>query len=150
MNMKNCKYLTQKLTRTLYCKKLKKTITFKNCQNCKFKQIKIDNYKKNTKIKAKTSKLATQERNRYSILTNDLKHCTICGKPRDHLHEVFFGASRQRSMKYGLVIPLCAECHAEMHKNKEWQDYWHKKGQQSFITNYPNLDFLEIFKRNYL
>lgn len=48
------------------------------------------------------------------------------------------------------VIPLCYACHTEMHRNKEWQDYWHKKGQQAFTNNHPKLNFLDIFKKNYL
>lgn len=62
----------------------------------------------------------------------------------------FFGRNRANSIKYGLVIPLCQNCHTEMHKNKEWQDYWHEKGQQAFMASYSDLDFMEIFKINYL
>ena len=53
-------------------------------------------------------------------------------------------------VKYGLVIPLCSLHHMEMHKNIDWQDYWHKKGQKAFIAYYPDLDFFKIFKINYL
>ena len=144
----NCKNLKQKLNRKLYCKKLKRDIIISECSNCKYKEYLI---KTNlTKLKNRTSKQAKLERNRFSILTSDLDHCVICGAKKDHLHEVFFGRNRLNSIKYGLVIPLCSAHHVEMHKNKEWQDYWHKKGQQAFMTYYPDLDFIEIFKINYL
>ena len=133
-----CKNLKQKVNRKLYCKKLKSDIMISECSNCKYKEY---------LIKTNSTKL---ERNRFSILTSDLDHCVICGAKKDHLHEVFFGRNRLNSIKYGLVIPLCSAHHVEMHKNKEWQDYWHKKGQQAFMTYYPDLDFIEIFKINYL
>ena len=143
-----CKNLKQKVNRKLYCKKLKSDIKISECSNCKYKEYLI---KTNlTKLEKKTYKQTKLERNRFSILTNDLEHCIICGVKKEHLHEVFFGRNRLNSIRYGLVIPLCSMHHIEMHKNKEWQEYWHKKGQQAFIAYYPDIDFLEIFKFNYL
>ena len=146
--MTYCKHLKIKLNRTFECKKSNKKIILKDCANCQFKEYSI---KSNVaKLKNRTSKQTKLERNRFSILTNDLNHCIICGDKKDHLHEVFFGRNRTNSIKYGLVIPLCSTHHTEMHKNTEWQDYWHKKGQKAFIANYPDLDFFKIFKINYL
>ena len=144
----NCKNLKQKVNRKLYCKKLKRDIIISECSNCKYKEYLI---KTNlTKLKNRTSKQAKLERNRFSILTSDLDHCVICSAKKEHLHEVCFGRNRINSIKYGLVIPLCSLHHTEMHRNKEWQEYWHKKGQQAFIAYYPDLDFFKIFKINYL
>lgn len=146
--MSNCLHLKQKLNRKLYCKKLKSDIKISECSNCKYKEYLI---KTNlTKLKNRTSKQAKLERNRFSILTSDLDHCVICRAKKEHLHEVCFGRNRINSIKYGLVIPLCSLHHTEMHRNKEWQEYWHKKGQQAFIAYYPDLDFFKIFKINYL
>lgn len=147
MSINNCKYIKQKLNRTLCCNKLKSDIKISNCSNCKYKEHNVSH--NNIKPK-KSKKIIKLERNRFSILTNDLDHCIICGSKKDNLHEVFFGTNRVNSMKYGLVIPLCLEHHLEMHRNKEWQDYWHRKGQLDFIEHYPDLDFLEIFKKNYI
>ena len=144
----NCKNLKQKVNRKLYCKKLKSDIMISECSNCKYKEYLIKT--NSTKLKNRTSKQAKLERDRFSILTNDLDHCVICGSNKDHLHEVFYGRNRLNSIKYGLVIPLCSLHHMEMHKNIDWQDYWHKKGQKAFIANYPYLDFSDIFKTNYL
>lgn len=143
-----CKNLKQKVNRKLYCKKLKSDIMISKCNNCKYKEYSIKS--NSTKLKKRTGKQNKLERNRFSILTNDLDHCVICGAKKDHLHEIFFGRNRLNAIKYGLMIPLCQTHHAEMHKNNEWQDYWHKKGQQAFMAHYPNLDFMEIFKINYL
>ena len=151
----NCKNLKQKVNRNLYCKKLKSDIMISECSNCKYKEYKTQTcskaqYKTQKSMKMRSSKQTKLERNRFSILTNDLDHCVMCRAKKEHLHEIFFGRNRANSIKYGLVIPLCSMHHIEMHKNKEWQEYWHKKGQQAFITYYPDIDFLEIFKINYL
>lgn len=94
---------------------------------------------------------------RYSILTDDLTTCIECGgKGQINLHEIFFGRNRQNSIKYGLVIPLCqAEHHNQfeckgIHFDKELCEKWHKIGQQAFEEKYKDLDFVSIFRRNYL
>ena len=143
-----CKNLKQKVNRKLYCKKLKSDIMISKCNNCKYKE--YSNKSNSTKLKKRTYKQTKLERNRFSILTSDLEHCILCGSKKDHLHEVIYGRNRLNSIKYGLVIPLCSTHHTEMHRNKEWQEYWHKKGQQAFIAYYPDLDFFKIFKINYL
>ena len=93
---------------------------------------------------------------RYSILTNDLTKCIECGRNGTiNLHEIFFGRNRQNSIKYGLVIPLCqAEHHNQyqskgIHFDKDLCDKWHKIGQQKFEEVYPDLNFVDIFRRNY-
>lgn len=157
--MNNCKNLKIKLNHTLYCKQLNKEIQLKNCTNCKFKEFKSNNYKNNSKIKSKTAKLSNLEKNRFSILTDDLEHCIICGKSPINKHEIFFGSkNRQNSIKYGLVIPLCtAEHHNQVdckgiHFNKELRLEWQKKGQKKFMEYYRKSEeeFIEIFHRNYL
>ena len=146
----NCKNLKQKVNKKLYCKKLKKEIKISECNNCKYREYSIKS--NSTKLKSRTKKQARLERNRFSILTNDLEHCIICGAKKDHLHEIFFGRNRANSIKYGLVISLCQNCHTEMHKNKEWQDYWHIMAQKKFMEYYHKSvdEFIEIFKINYL
>lgn len=100
-------------------------------------------------MKVKSKKLAKLERDRFSILTYDLTTCIVCGKPKQDLNEIFCGRNRQNSMKYGLVMPMCRLCHTEYTNNREMQLKWMKIGQKKFEEVY-DLDFLEIFKRNYL
>lgn len=145
--MSNCVNLKLKLDRSLECKLTGKSITWIECKNCPLRKLKLTNYKP---IKQRTSKLTKAEKNRKSIFTDNLDVCIICGRKKDNLHEVFFGSNRLNSIKYGIVIPLCIECHLEMHKNKQWQDVWHKKGQKEFVKHYSDIDFIKIFKRNYL
>lgn len=88
---------------------------------------------------------------RFSILVDDLSTCYICGRPRDHLHEVFFGtANRQKSKDYGLVIPLCARCHDMVHRDPKLRLKTQQKAQQKFEETHSHTDFMKIFRRNYL
>lgn len=149
---KNCKHMKQKMNRTLYCKKHNKTITFKDCSSCKYKERETINAQKHSMNTKKNKTITKLERNRFSILTNNLNKCIIssCENKKEHLHEVFPGRNRSNSMKYGCVIPLCAKHHREIHENIELSTYYKILAQQKFIKVYPYLNFVEIFKRNYL
>lgn len=52
-------------------------------------KIKTEKNKEATKIKQKSSKLAKLEKNRFSILTNDLEKCYFCNNKKMELHEAF-------------------------------------------------------------
>lgn len=93
--------------------------------------------------------IKTLEQNRYSILTDDLTRCYLCGKPKNHLHEIYFGKNRINSMKYGCVVPLCASCHTKVHSNIELDLKLKKLCQKRFIEVYDD-DFLSIFRKNYI
>lgn len=93
--------------------------------------------------------IKTLEKNRYSILINDLSRCYLCGKPKNHLHEIYFGKNRINSMKYGCVVPLCASCHTKVHSNVELDLKLKKLCQKRFIEVYDD-DFLSIFRKNYI
>ena len=150
-----CKNIKIKLNKQVICRITNKPIDIRKCtMNCKNyvsknQKCTIDK-KKMCNIKNKTYKLAKLEKNRFSIITNNLEVCILCGAKRDNLHEVFGGRNRANSMKYGIVIPLCLKHHAEIHKNKELQEIYHKIGQDRFNLHYSNLNFIEIFKKNYL
>ena len=164
----NCKYLKQKLNRKLECKLTNKIITFKDCKECKEKEYhfvsngktirnhcvtdnrKSNDFPVNRKMVYKSKKLAKMERNRTSILTSDMEHCFVCGAKKEHIHEVCFGKNRLNSIKYGLLIPVCFNCHMKIHNDINLQDKHHKIAQKKFNEVYPDLDFVEIFKRNYL
>lgn len=96
-----------------------------------------------------------KDNQRYSLFTDDLEHCIICGRPNVNLHEIFFGRNRQNSKDYGLVIPLCQEFHHNqynctgIHFDIELCEYWHQVGQRKFEETYDE-NFIDIFKRNYL
>lgn len=101
-------------------------------------------------MKNKSNKLAKLEKNRFSILTNDLIHCVVHNNIiADDINEVFMGRNRQNSMKWGLCIPLCRPCHDKYHIDRKMQEYFMKEAQIKFEETYPDEDFLKIFLRNY-
>ena len=151
---KNCVYLKQKIDRTIYCKKQNKNIIFKDCSNCEYKEYKRSavNCAEHCRNHCRNKKITKLERERFSILTNNLNQCIIpeCENKKEHLHEVFPGRNRSNSMKYGCVIPLCEKHHREIHLNSLLSKHYKVLAQQRFIEVYPYLSFIEIFKRNYL
>ena len=68
----------------------------------------------------------------------------------NHLHEIFFDKNRVNSIKYKSVIAVCFECHSKIHNDIKLQKEVFIKGQTKFNEFYPDLDFIEIFKRNWL
>ena len=144
MNCKNYRTRTKKYKKYGYCIKYKKEVSLfcKECKNLEYKEQKT--------MKKRTAKQTKMEKNRFSLFTSNLDVCIVCGKPKEHLHEVFFGSNRQVSIKYGLVIPVCNVCHRMMHNNATLQDMWHVRGQEAFEMVYPDLDFVSIFGQNYI
>ena len=100
----------------------------------------------------KRTKIRTLEKNRYSIITDNLDTCYLCGKPKEHLHEVFFGKNRVNSMIYGCVVPLCASCHLKTHQDIQIDLKLKKALEKAFIEVYEcDIDyFISIFHKNYL
>src|SRR5574344_1438711 len=162
----NCVYIKIKLDHTLYCKKYNKEIKLSDCKNCKLIEyaIKEQTKLKSTKpMKQRTYKQAKMEKDRFSIIVTDMNKCAECHtyhkRSELNYHEVFYGTGkRQLSIKYGLVIPLCACCcHNQLectgiHFDKEVCSKWHKIGQKVFMEYYNKSadEFRKIFGRNYL
>lgn len=157
--MSNCIYIRKRKNKP-YCKLLNKEIKFSQCSGCEDKEYKPRKQykpKKVYKIRQRTYKQAKAEKNRYSILTDDLEHCIICGKAPVNKHEIFFGSNRHNSIKYGLVIPLCvAEHHVGnaigIHADKELDLKWKQNGQLAYMKHYnKNIEeFISVFGKNYL
>ena len=90
-----------------------------------------------------------------SILTQEMNKCYLCGsKSWIEFHHIFGGANRDKSTKYGLVVPLCHYCHNEppngVHHNAERMKQLRQIGQKKFEEIYPELNFRSIFGKNYL
>lgn len=130
----NCIYnkvRTKKYKKYIYCTKQRKIIQYSNCKGCPYKEYKV---KEQKQMKQRTSKQTKLERDRFSLFTDDLEYCIICGKSLINKHEIFGGRNRLNSIKYGLVIPLCTcehhnqvECKG-IHFDKKLRNEWHKKG----------------------
>lgn len=163
--MNHCKNLKKRKSKP-YCKLIKKEITFSCCRECNKKEYKKSDIKiskkknaqlqrnkspKNTKMHNKSKKLTRLERNRFSVFTDDLTNCYLCGRKKDDLHEIFGGRNRRNSMKYGFILPLCRGCHSLNQNNLFFNDYWHRQGQIYWEENIgAREEFVEVFRRNYL
>lgn len=142
--MNYCSYLKKRKNKP-YCSLLKKEILLPNCYGCSNKI-----FKKSTK-QIKQHKKA--DINRFSIITNDLNKCLLCDKPKQALHEVFYGSYRHLSIRYGMVIPLCTFHHTEglksVHRDRQLDLQFKIKAQEVFESIYGHDLFMKEFKIDY-
>ena len=97
------------------------------------------------RIQQKSKKLASLERKRFSITENHEK-CFFCENKKEDFHEAFRGRNRQKSMKWGLVIPICYKCHRKITDNKEFSVVLEQLARNTFIKKYGQEKFIEEFK----
>lgn len=86
---------------------------------------------------------------------NDRDVCFLCGGRASEMHHIFHGNGlRKLSDYYGLVVPLCHQCHNEppngAHFNAEVDTYLKREGQWAFEREYGHAKFMRVFGRNYL
>ena len=145
----NCVYhrwRTKDYRKYRFCS-LNKQVILNNCENCLFKQP-----RKNKPLNKKSKKLSKLERNRFSILTNDLKHCFTCQIlrqreiPKDDLHEIYQGKNRIISIKNGFVAPICRECH----ENEEIKQWLKEYCQRIYEHNHTREDFKKLIEDDFL
>lgn len=51
----------------------------------------------------------------YTILTDEIEYCWVCGRRATEMHHVFHGPDKALSERLGLMAPLCRECHNRVH-----------------------------------
>lgn len=95
---------------------------------------------------------------RFSII-HEMTCCYRCCATQNlHKHEIFFGRTGNRtlSIKYGLVVALCGYHHNQSNEGvhgkngREFDLYLKKIGQEAFERENPDLNFREIFGKNYI
>lgn len=85
-----------------------------------------------------------------SIITNK-RFCYLCGSPYSlEMHHCVFGRFRKLSDKYGLVVPLCRECHYEVHHDAAQAGYLKQEAQKAFDKKYGQGEFIKVFGVNFL
>ena len=99
-------------------------------------------------MKKKSSKLAKLEHNRYSIFTDKMGVCYYCHTVIGEMdiHEVYGGSNRQRSMKYGLVVPLCRKCHSSELVIQDLKKWCQRKYEETHTRD----EFIKIIGKSYL
>ena len=101
-------------------------------------------------MRNKTYKLKKLEKNRFSILTNDMEHCYICQSPFVEIHEIYNAGNRKISMKNGFCVPLCHKHHEYVTLNADGSNYLKQKCQRVFEETHSRDEFLELICRSYL
>lgn len=143
----NLRLRSKQYNKYFFCKRMNKAVDLNECKSCIYKEYKksVSNGLKSP-LKQVSKKRVKLERNRFSIFTNNLDKCYFCDNPRNDLHELLGGRNRNNSMKYGLVLPVCREHHNEIQHSLEYK----KIAQKKFQEVYPEINFTEVFKINYL
>lgn len=98
----------------------------------------------------KSKKLKELERKRFSILTDNLQCCWLCGERPVDIHEIYGGSNRQTSMKHGFCVPLCRNHHIEITNNNESNKWLKQICQIKFEMNNNRESFIKIIGKNYL
>lgn len=150
--MTNCTYLKQKLNRTLECKKQNKIINIRECNRCKYREDKVSTSCR--QLKKRTYKQTKKEKERYSIIYQDLSKCCVSGCLTPYYNveknEVYEGSKRSASIKYGFVCPLCEEHHRQFHNDREFALYYKRLFQREFEKTHSRDEFLDIIHCSYL
>ena len=88
-----------------------------------------------------------------SIITEDMEHCFVCGRPYPQIHHIMNKSDKKKSEKYGLLVPLCMEHHtgaAGVHTKPERMLAMRQFGQKEFERRYSHELWMKEFKKNYL
>lgn len=101
-------------------------------------------------MRNKTYKLKKLEKNRFSILTNDMEHCYICQSPFVEIHEIYNAGNRKISMKNGFCVPLCHKHHEYVTLNADGSNYLKQKCQRVFEETHSRDEFMKLIGRNFI
>ena len=84
-------------------------------------------------------------------MTDDWETCFVCGRQAQQIHHVMNKADRKKSEKYGLLVPICAECHRKVHDTDEALNKELKKNAQAdFMLKYSFALWMKEFGKNYI
>lgn len=87
-----------------------------------------------------------------SIMTDDFDTCYVCGRPRQQFHHVIGAAYRKKSEKYGLIVPICEQCHREVHDspNQELNRKLKADAESKFLMTYSFETWMREFHKNFI
>lgn len=135
---------TKKYKPILYCKNLRQQVTWEQCKNCSMVE-----RGRVTTIKNKSNKLSKKEKNRFSIVQEDMSYCFFCDRQAQSIHELIGGMNRQTSIKWGLCVGACIRCHRILEDNEKIKQKYRVIGQNIFEKKYSHELFMQEFKMDY-
>lgn len=123
-----------------------------NVQKCCYIGCLDKEYKIPKQLKQKSNKQKQIESKRFSILQENKNKCYFCDKRAVDTHELIKGRNRKKSIKWGLCIRLCRECHRKTEEDIEFYKETRKLAQLKWKEYYckSNEEFIKEFWRNYL
>lgn len=145
MKCKNLRHRNKKGKVYGYCILLKKEVpVFCKCSDIEYKEQKA--------LKNVTYRRSKKEKERFSIIYQDLTKCAECGSKIGHIdkNEVYEGSKRNVSMENGFVVPFCNNCHDRFHNDIEFALKYKRMFQKVYEKKYSRKDFLNLIHRNYL
>lgn len=154
---KNFKIRSKKYKRYCYCTLLKKEVPFSCYKECGYKE-----YKEYKKIRNRTYKQNKKEKERFSIIYQNFNKCAECGLEQGTFdtvnntyiniskNEVFEGAYRQLSIKYGMVCPFCQKCHDRFHNDVLFNLKYKVMFQKEYLKSHSIDEFIYAFKQDYI
>lgn len=93
---------------------------------------------------------------RFSMI-QDTKECYVCGTMQNiHIHEVYFGKNRNKSIEDGCCVYLCGKHHNQsndgVHFNKKLDSELKRNMEVAWCEYYNKTpdDFIKKYGRNYL
>lgn len=155
----NCVYLKQKLDRTIYCKKQDKTITFKDCSGCEYKEYEnstesLQKKMQRSAIKGKKHKLtkATDIPTalKKKVWERDKHRCIFCGTP------VPWNLANSHYIKRGQlglgieqnIMTNCERCH-NLFEESSQREQMKKIAKEYFLILYPDWDEDKLVYKKY-
>lgn len=92
----------------------------------------------------------------WSVFTKDMDRCIFTGSCQVERHHIFGGAYREKSEKYGFVVPLRYDLHpngagANQNYSAKVDKYLKEMAQRYFEDHYDSrTEFISVFGRSYL
>ena len=78
-------------------------------------------------------------------------NCHICGISQGiQMHHMLHGSMRANADKYGLVVPLCYQCHMLLHDTGFFDKELQREAQRIFERDHTREEFIKTFGKSYL
>ena len=87
-----------------------------------------------------------------SIITDDLEHCYVCGRPYPQMHHMMNKFHKAKSEQYGLMIPLCMNHHTGnegVHRQTKRMLEMRQLAQRKFVEKYSLELWMKEFGKDY-